>query len=85
MLIPERRVCDFCGKDNPEHTELALPVKTDWDWTETRRTGGAYRIETLEVDICEECLLQATNIYADFQGSNPRICYKGTTIRRGNP
>lgn len=84
MLIPERRVCDFCGKDKPEHI-LVLPVKTDCDWTEARPNHKEYRIETLKVDICEECLLQATNIYADFQGSNPRICYKGTTIRRGHP
>ena len=85
MLIPQRRVCDFCGKDKPGYTDWKLPVKTDCDWTEGRPNRGAYRIETLKVDICEECLLQATNIYADFQGSNPRICYKGTTIRRGHP
>lgn len=82
MIIPERRVCDFCGKENPEYQTLRIPIKTDCEWTEGRVTKP--RIELEAHDICEECLLQATNIYADFQGSNLRISYKGTTIRRAS-
>lgn len=79
MIIPEKRVCDFCGAENPKHQAMYLPVNTSCEWTEGRSTEP--RIEIQQYDICEKCLLAATNIYADFQGSRPRIVRGGTTFR----
>lgn len=38
MIIPEKRVCDFCGAENPEHQATYLPVNTSCEWTEGRST-----------------------------------------------
>lgn len=81
MIIPEKRVCDFCGAENPEHQATYLTVNTSCEWTEGRSTEP--RIEMQQYDICEKCLLAATNIYADFQGFDSRIVRPGRIIRRG--
>lgn len=71
MLIPEKHICDFCGTDKYVRIKIKLPVRTNCDWTEGKICSEHLEFETF--DICKECLMQATNIHCDFQGSNPRI------------
>lgn len=71
MLIPAKHVCDFCGAEDPRFKGVFVPVISDCEWTEGRATEPS--VEFAKYDICERCLLLATNIRAGFQGSNPRI------------
>lgn len=71
MIIPEKRVCDFCGRNDPMFCDIKLPVVTNCEWTEGRSTKR--HIELEKYDICEECLIKATNILCDFRGQNSRI------------
>lgn len=71
MIVPAKRICDFCGCDNPKHCDIKLPVVTRCEWAEGRPTERHIEIE--RYDICEKCLLKATNIRCGFQGSNPLI------------
>lgn len=79
MIIPAKCVCDFCGAENPKFKGVHLPVITCCEWTEGR--GTQPRIDWEKYDICEECMLLATNIHADFQGSNPCIEVNGKKVR----
>ena len=67
--------CDVCRKtmDKGQLRFLLLPVKTQCNWTDGM--PEAEHIEFVNVDVCEKCLEMATNLRADFQGSNLRIEY----------
>lgn len=71
MIIPEKIVCDICGSEIKVHRNFTLPVRTNCDWTEGKFT--LLRLEIEKFDICENCLFKVTNVYCDFQGSNPRF------------
>ena len=71
MIIPAKRVCDFCGKEDPRFVDYAIPVKTRCNWTDGEPEPE--HIEFVRVDACEECLLLVTNALAEFQGSSLRI------------
>ena len=75
MIKPAIILCDFCGKKLEKSRPISLPVITDCDWTEGR--WEAPHVEFENYDICKECLMKSTNIFADFQGSNPRFLDKG--------
>lgn len=82
MKIPERYKCDFCGKDNPEHKGILIPVITDCEWTEGR--GCKPRVAGERFDICNECYLLTTNVHCGFRGAEPRIIIGERVIQYKN-
>lgn len=80
MKIPERYKCDFCGKDNPEHRGIPIPVITDCEWTEGR-VCQPY-INSVRFDICDECFLLTTNVHCGFRGEDAKIVVGERVIPR---
>lgn len=78
MFKPARVFCDFCGKELKEINPILLPVITDCEWTEGR--WETPHVTFHKYDICEGCLMKATNIFADFQGNNPRFIQKDKSL-----
>lgn len=74
MIKPAVVLCDFCGKQLKESKPVRLPVITNCDWTEGKIEPP--HIEFCKYDICEECLMKSTNIFADFQGTSPKFIDK---------
>lgn len=74
MRKPEQYFCDFCGKENPKFKGMTLFVRTRCDWTEGRPCK--LHTETFPFDICEECLIKATNVECDFQGNYAKFVHK---------
>lgn len=71
MIIPEKCVCDFCHKENPEHKNLLTPIITDCEWTEGRSQEPHVVLE--KCDICNDCLLKLTNAKCGFRKVDLRI------------
>ena len=75
MKMPERYMCDLCDAEI-ENYEVAqhkrtFHVITNCNWTDGAYVGDYVTLETF--DVCEECLMKATNIRCGFRGQNPCI------------
>ena len=72
MKVPERYYCDLCNKEiSKNQCDRTVFVTTDCDWTEGRSCKE--RIETVKVDICDNCLIKSMNLQADYRGTNIRF------------
>ena len=72
MKVPERYYCDLCNKEiSKNQCDRTVSVTTDCQWTSG--TPCKERIETVKVDICDNCLIKSTDLQANFQGTNIRF------------
>lgn len=72
MIKPARRYCDVCGAELPlDKKAIPMPLITDCEWTEGRSQKPYVVIENL--DLCDSCLFESTNLRAGYRRSNLRI------------
>lgn len=73
MRKPEQYFCDMCGKEiTPTigFTNQKMPVVTNCEWTEGH--SELPHVDTVQMDLCKECYINAFNIECGFRGQNPR-------------
>ena len=59
MAIINKRICDICGKDG------AIPIRTlVYIDTPLSFITKEFRFAEQTLDLCEDCLVKATNIHA---------------------
>ena len=67
--------CDLCKKvvENNSHLNQTnkFPVITNCEWEGGKQVKP--HIVFISVDICNECLLKATNLLCDYRGENIRF------------
>lgn len=80
MKQPEKYFCDVCGAEIvfDNHDESAtgrisfhVPVITRCEWTEGHAEKP--RIETLIVDICNDCHMKSIGLECGYRGENLKL------------
>lgn len=82
MIKPAVVICDFCGKELKASNQVSLPVITDCEWDEGHSVKPY--VAFVKYDICEDCLIKATNIYVGYRGLNPQFIRKEIANDRHN-
>ena len=74
MRIPEKFLCDMCGKEIDSvsgYLNQKMPVVTKCEWEEGHATDP--QVTTNEMDLCRECYINAFNIECGYRGSEPKF------------
>lgn len=76
MKVPAKYYCDICGVEitaaNTGHEILVLHTVEDEE-------GGSCKpyVTHEEFDLCDACLLKATNVKVGYRNTNPSIIREG--------
>lgn len=73
MKQPEKYFCDMCGTEITSTSGFInqrIPVVTEFEWTEGHPEPP--HVDTLQIDLCKDCYLNAFNIHCGYRGQNPR-------------
>ena len=73
MKQPEKYFCDMCGMEITSTSGFInqrIPVVTECEWTEGYPEPP--HVDTLQMDLCKDCYLNAFNIHCEYRGLNPR-------------
>lgn len=78
MTIPEKYICDFCGKEieqNSPYRRISTPVFTDVDWSDGRFYPKDGSIGRATYDFCASCFKKTITVRAGYQGNKPYFRY----------